>query len=217
MNRLIGLLLLVWSKSSTEVYSFSLNESYVELENDYFKDEFLLIASRIPDLPGLSTCDLQLLYISKNWNNLNIFPCKYINLDHYCSLTKKNISVIDSWGKLPSGLMKGNLYTIGNYDECLNLKTKLPAPFGTLEGQYCKGVLPIHNLGTARQAKTLAERVASNTQSRDGDELKIYLKSGVCIPRSCNPKELEKTLPFQLIQCKFNETIPMEPIDYVAM
>ncbi|KAL5284197.1 hypothetical protein ACFFRR_006461 [Megaselia abdita] len=198
MNPLIGLLILFLSGSLIGVDSF--NESAPYFHNDFFKEEFLLSASRIPDIPGLSTCDRQLLYLFKNWKKLNVFP------------------MIDSWGKLQSGIMKGNFYAIGNFDECLNLNTKLPIPFGTLEGQYCKGMIPLYDVGEARQAQDLVERVDMNRQTRDDvDGLKIYLKSGVCIPKSCNPKELEKKLPFKLANCKVKGKVPLETIDYFTI
>jgi hypothetical protein len=51
------------------------------------------------------------------------------------------LKVIDAWGKpLPSGILKGNLYWTGNYDECLQElylpenKSFVQQPFDT---QYC--------------------------------------------------------------------------------
>lgn len=51
------------------------------------------------------------------------------------------LKIIDSWGKaLPSGLLKGNVFWTGNYDECIeelylpNNKTYLSQPF---HNQYC--------------------------------------------------------------------------------
>ncbi len=52
------------------------------------------------------------------------------------------MKLIDAWGKpLPSGLLTGNLYWLGNYDECLDDlyqiedKSFLQQPF---DAQYCK-------------------------------------------------------------------------------
>ena len=51
------------------------------------------------------------------------------------------LKTIDAWGKpLPSGILKGNVFWIGNYDECLHPlyqstnKSFLSQPFDT---QYC--------------------------------------------------------------------------------
>ena len=52
------------------------------------------------------------------------------------------LKLIDAWGKpLPSGVLTGNTYWVGNYDECLNPyyqianKSFLQPPFAS---QYCK-------------------------------------------------------------------------------
>ena len=52
------------------------------------------------------------------------------------------MKIIDAWGKpLPSGVLSGNVYWVGNYDECLqemylpNNKSFVSQPFNT---QYCK-------------------------------------------------------------------------------
>jgi hypothetical protein len=52
------------------------------------------------------------------------------------------LKTIDAWGKpLPSGILKGNTFWLGNYDECLQPlyqpgnKTYLSQPFET---QYCE-------------------------------------------------------------------------------
>jgi hypothetical protein len=54
------------------------------------------------------------------------------------------MKVFDAWGKpLPSGVLKGNVYWVGSYDECLqpmylmNNKTFVAQPFDT---QYCKSI-----------------------------------------------------------------------------
>lgn len=47
------------------------------------------------------------------------------------------IVVVDALGKLPAGVMRGNLNLIGSYDECANIKAKIQnsTAFG---GRYCK-------------------------------------------------------------------------------
>lgn len=52
----------------------SLNESVLELDSDYFKEEFLKTAS---SLSSIGECNKQLLYITKNWRKRDIFPSKY--------------------------------------------------------------------------------------------------------------------------------------------
>lgn len=46
---------------------------------------------------------------------------------------QKILSVLDSWGKLPSGVFSGNFYEFGDFAECLNIHRN-----GTLyKAQYC--------------------------------------------------------------------------------
>jgi hypothetical protein len=59
-------------------------------------------------------------------------------------LEKWALKVFDSWGKpIPSGLLKGNVLWVGNYDECVDPlyepenKTFVSQPF---DNQYCKCV-----------------------------------------------------------------------------
>lgn len=46
--------------------------------------------------------------------------------------------VLDSWGKIPSGLLVGNAYDLGNFDECYDINY-LPKNIqsGYIQGQYC--------------------------------------------------------------------------------
>ena len=52
------------------------------------------------------------------------------------------MKVLDAWGKpLPSGFLRGDIYWIGNYDECVQLmynsthKSFIPQPVNT---QHCE-------------------------------------------------------------------------------
>ena len=38
--------------------------------------------------------------------------------------------VLDAWGKLPSGILRGNLNQFGDYDQCVSVS-------GRISGQYC--------------------------------------------------------------------------------
>lgn len=46
-----------------------------------------------------------------------------------------NFSVLDSTGRIPVGLMKGNMIDLGVYDECVNINHKLEND--TIKGRYC--------------------------------------------------------------------------------
>jgi len=40
-------------------------------------------------------------------------------------------TVIDAWGSIPSGILCGNLYDLGNFDECINIEKE------NIRGKYC--------------------------------------------------------------------------------
>ncbi|CAF1371828.1 unnamed protein product [Adineta steineri] len=79
---------------------------------------------------------------------------------------------VDAWGKpLPSGVLTGNTYWVGNYDECLNPlyqvadKSFLQQPF---DSQYC----------------------AFSPQSGEGGSHAVNLVIGLCFPKSCSKQEI---------------------------
>lgn len=39
----------------------------------------------------------------------------------------------DATGKLPSGILEGNIYSLGHFDQCLKIKS----PDNKIQGQYC--------------------------------------------------------------------------------
>ncbi|KAH8312733.1 hypothetical protein KR044_012560, partial [Drosophila immigrans] len=46
------------------------------------------------------------------------------------------ITVIDSWGSIPSGMLYGNLIDMGNYDECIKLNQAI-SDNHNIKGKYC--------------------------------------------------------------------------------
>lgn len=200
------------------------NRSFIDLKGDFLRDEFLSGSSRIPSLPNLNLCNRQLLYISKNWKKLNVFPCKFSNaLKKLIFNVKLFSTVIDSWAKIPPGLMTGNIWAFGNYDQCLAVNTKLPLPtLGTLEGKYCKALIPISKsnaeiTGRADETQNLISKVGVNRESRESRGIAFALQSGICIPKSCKPEEVTALVGLPIVDCTFREDIPLEPLDYVAM
>lgn len=46
---------------------------------------------------------------------------------------------MDSWGKIPSGILEGNLYELGSFTECLNIKWN-NKPY---DSKYCLGAIKL--------------------------------------------------------------------------
>lgn len=57
----------------------SFNVSVSDLNEDYLKDIFIERASRISDIRVPNECQMQMLYMSKNWKAFNIFPSKFLD------------------------------------------------------------------------------------------------------------------------------------------
>lgn len=49
----------------------------------------------------------------------------------YCSFSF--ILVLDSWGKMPSGIIEGNFYELGAFDQCIGIEE----PEKQFTAQYC--------------------------------------------------------------------------------
>lgn len=80
------------------------------------------------------------------------------------------IAAIDSWGKLPSGILSGNLFEIGSYDQCVKIAET------SFTGQYCLSTfnidisaVPLSGslIKTRQSAKNLP---LAKTQFMDNDE-----------------------------------------------
>lgn len=94
--------------------------------------------------------------------------------------------MIDSYAKVPSSLLLGNILWMGDYDECRNvssrgnlsinvpfIKTEIPAEFN---GQYCRATF-INKTGI------VGPIIGSN--------LKAGLNYGLCLPSSCDEKSMQ--------------------------
>lgn len=127
--------------------------------------------------------------------------------------------MFDSWAKIPSGIMKGNIWQFGNYKQCLNVNMKLPRPLGTLEGQYCFANLMLNNNDKDLQRDLIDTQDTINRVfdvNEESKALSLGIINGICIPKICKPEDL-KFLPFNLTKCTGKKEYPWETLDYVAM
>ncbi|KAH8337649.1 hypothetical protein KR074_002751 [Drosophila pseudoananassae] len=88
------------------------------------------------------------------------------------------LKMFDSWGKFPSGILKGNLYELGSFDECLNTKNILPEPYKSVTGKYCfLSVTPSLLLGSTNPFAAA-----------------VKLNIGTCFPSSCRATHMNNFL-----------------------
>uniref|UniRef100_A0A182JAD6 Nose resistant-to-fluoxetine protein N-terminal domain-containing protein n=1 Tax=Anopheles atroparvus TaxID=41427 RepID=A0A182JAD6_ANOAO len=84
-----------------------------------------------------------------------------------------SIELVDSWGKWPAGIFAGNLYELGHYDQCVDLRHDAGELAGTIQGRYCfltvllKGLLPTSRIMPGTSGDIWAARL------------------GACIPAAC--------------------------------
>ncbi|XP_017119535.1 nose resistant to fluoxetine protein 6 [Drosophila elegans] len=77
--------------------------------------------------------------------------------------------MIDSWGSVPAGILKGHLKDLGHYDECVAIEQTL-ASSHTLLGKYCLANLPLQPL------------------------MRIGVQTAVCFPASCSASNMDTLL-----------------------
>ncbi|KAI8045287.1 nose resistant to fluoxetine protein 6 [Drosophila gunungcola] len=83
--------------------------------------------------------------------------------------------MIDSWGSVPAGILKGHLKDLGHYDECVAIEQTLESSH-TLHGKYCLASLPLQPL------------LGNSTM------MKISVQTAVCFPASCSASNMDTLL-----------------------
>ncbi|KAL5012556.1 hypothetical protein ScPMuIL_011107 [Solemya velum] len=102
--------------------------------------------------------------------------------------------MFDAYGKVPSGLLDGNLLWLGSYDECRNITYLGPEKKkdnfnDTFTGSYCKAIIPLENYTNG-----LPSPFASQ----------FHITLGLCLPSSCTNDDVAPLL---------NSMIPTIPVD----
>jgi len=78
--------------------------------------------------------------------------------------------VIDSWGLLPSGILVGNWWNLGNFDECIGIDHAVTTAH-SIKGKYCFSKLALSS----------------------GSSM-LAIKSAVCFPASCSATHMDTML-----------------------
>ncbi|XP_016976451.1 nose resistant to fluoxetine protein 6-like [Drosophila rhopaloa] len=85
------------------------------------------------------------------------------------------LKMMDSWGSTPSGMLTGNFYDLGNFDECIKIRTEV-SQNRTIQGKYCfRSVNLVGKSGTCIPASCSAAQMKSYV----GQLAKLSPKSGI--------------------------------------
>ncbi|XP_033118039.1 nose resistant to fluoxetine protein 6-like [Anneissia japonica] len=117
-------------------------------------DGTTLIVTEITEEPASTQCI----------TDLKTFGSDILEEEHYA------LMMLDSYGKLPPGILQGNILWLGLYDQCLKQSREVDDNQANFTAQYC-----------------LASIIKDNN-------LQPILNVGVCVPDSCNNDELMEYL-----------------------
>ncbi|XP_044314894.1 LOW QUALITY PROTEIN: nose resistant to fluoxetine protein 6-like [Drosophila rhopaloa] len=181
-----------------KLISFILLSGLVLIRGEQFEDESIL--KEFQNLKKLKPLGLEFADYFQNvtLNDLSLFDSNLPTQEDLLCLSEMGqlmlalrsgqfwaLKMIDSWGSIPSGLFTGNVYDLGNFDECINIKNN------NIRGKYCfLEAYPSKMLGS---------------ESAIGSFLKT--KTATCFPSSCSATHMNKFVG-QIIQRLFNVSIP---------
>ncbi|XP_060531731.1 O-acyltransferase like protein-like isoform X2 [Cylas formicarius] len=176
MKFVYGSILLIWLLTATES-AFSLKINYLR----FLKVRAFRI---IDDSVGKNECA----------NNLKSFVADLAKFKNSWAL-----KMLDASAKPQTGLLTGNIYQFGNFDECIAIKADR-GKYGTIAGQYCTVFLVPSQNYSADYSRFL--NITTLTTWSVGKQPKGYqytkilknIKSnyGICIPKSCNAESLQE-------------------------
>ncbi|XP_050082851.1 nose resistant to fluoxetine protein 6-like [Anopheles aquasalis] len=114
----------------------------------------------------------------------------------------------DAWGKWPAGVLAGNFYELGHYDQCVGLRHTASGPVGTIEGRYCLLTVPLDRILPKPQLQQHQQRIMPGTSA---GVWAVHL--GACLPATCTADYILQrlstsavTLPVSGLVC--NSTVP---------
>lgn len=102
----------------------------------------------------------------------------------------------DSWGNVPSGIISGNLYDFGSFDQCINFKHQ-STEVGDILGQHCTLLIPYDRNDVENQFNA---KFMPPTRNPD-----VNVGIGVCVPASCNPDN-GMEISVEILKTEFNVT-----------
>ncbi|XP_055608118.1 nose resistant to fluoxetine protein 6-like [Uranotaenia lowii] len=183
--------------------------SWVLIFEAYFR-----IATGAMQLPGF---DSSWWSLWKNGSTENVTECE-LQIEATIS-NLWGLQMLDAWGKWPSGILSGNMYDLGHYDQCRKFEyvthqEDANRSAESIRGRYCLMDVPL---------TILSDFFNNNTVQRGFPTLggTPSIKVGTCFPDSCSSQQLRKlinsTLKFEVaMECE-SPLPPIQTKDIVAI
>lgn len=161
-------------------------------------------------------CDQELIQFDAALENRELWAQKCKLKFFFSGADEVNFNLVfDTWAKIPSGLLHGNLQTPGHFTECVKFRHE------TIQGQHCMTSLQAQSNETASTGRFEWRNVGSLVRENN---LKLVL--GLCLPASCSPKKVieysnavfsDASLEAFSTTCRTNNPVAFTSIDYFAM
>ncbi|GFS54048.1 NRF domain-containing protein [Trichonephila inaurata madagascariensis] len=126
------------------------------------------------------------------------------------------ISMLDASGKIPNGMFKGSLNSLGDYDECIEIDVP-----GHFQGQYCLVDIapPLPKRRRFVASDTIIEELVNVTDPESAlSKLVTFgnyyyhlnIRTSICVPSTCSIEEIRSITEkvFDQIGIEFNVKIP---------
>ncbi|GAB6023217.1 hypothetical protein CHUAL_008035 [Chamberlinius hualienensis] len=96
------------------------------------------------------------------------------------------LQMIDSIGKPPSSVLKGNYHWLGSFEQCINasLPDTLPKINATISGKYCVVVIKNKQQPAKHKEKSILSK----------EMFQMLIVWGTCLPSICTHSDIETTL-----------------------
>ncbi|XP_071536043.1 nose resistant to fluoxetine protein 6-like isoform X2 [Panulirus ornatus] len=104
------------------------------------------------------------------------------------------LKMVDSWGKLPDGVLDGNTQAFGSLDECLSIHVE-PEGSNHFKGQYCLVSLKtLPGNETEEEVYETDARPRILTSMGSASQMLAMSSYGTCLPSTCTGEQLAESL-----------------------
>lgn len=184
---ILSMCLSVWCQQLSPPLNFRDAISYLNTKIDH-QSKLKSIFNQIPQRIDFSTQKFIENSLEKllNENVLNVSTDCQTQLEQllfgFQHKMEWSLRVLDSFGKIPSGLFNGNMAWLGEYSECRNVSDNQ----GNWTGKY------------ALLSKPLINYDPQNAIKNSG------LKYGLCVPKKCSQRDIFELINQSNFNCNFS-------------